>query len=376
MKFIGNLLTALVALVALALGFWEITNPPKEAEEEETGEVATAQVKVIALEKGAMSPLIVGYGELLGSAGTTLEISLPIEVKVKRLFVAAGQVVNKGDPLVEIQPTAEVLLSLTQAKSALAAANKELDSVNHRIELHLATNSEQNSAEAAVIAAKDQLNNLIARGAGGARTIKAEGFGIVAQGVVNEHAFVPAGSPILSLVDTANAEARLGVSAEDASKLKPGQAVSVTTIEGSGEPVEGSLRSIGRAINPITHLVDVYVSLTNTASTLLLGAQVRGEFQETPIDGFVVPRSAVLPGDEGSFKLFVLEGDTAKEREATILYQQGDEVLLSAEGLHAGELAIILGNYELSDGDKAEQVKDEPEGKDSKEESTSQKEQE
>ena len=227
--------------------------------------------------------------------------------------------------------------------------------------------------EAAVIAAKDQLNNLVARGAGGARTIKAEGFGIVAQGVVNEHAFVPAGSPILSLVDTANAEARLGVSAEDAARLKLGQAVSVSTIEGSGEPVEGLLRSIGRAINPSTHLVDVYVSLTNTASTLLLGAQVRAEFKETPIEGFVVPRSAVLPSDEGSFKLFVLEGDVAKEREAKILSQRGDEVLLSAEGLQEGALVIILGNYELSDGDKAEKIEDEPEGK---EEPTSQKEQE
>jgi RND family efflux transporter MFP subunit len=362
MKIIGNLLTALLALVALALGIWEITNPPKEEEEAETEEEHTAQVKTLALEKGSLAPIVTGYGELLGSAGTTLDISLPIEVKVKRLFVSAGQMVNKGDPLVEISPTSEVALSLTQAKSTLAAAEKELDSVNHRLELHLATNSEKNTAEAAVISAKEQLANLVARGAGGTRTIKAEAAGIVGQDIVNERAFVPAGSPILSLVDTAHAEARLGVSPEDASKLSLGQAVSVTTIEGNSEAVAGVLRSISRAVNPTSRMVDIYVTLTGDASSLLMGSLVRGEFQQPPLEGFVVPRSAVLPGEE-SFKIFIIEEGEAKEKEATILYQHKDEVLLSLEGLHEGDEVVIEGNYELSDGDKAEKVKDEPESK-------------
>ena len=63
----------------------------------------------------------------------------------------------------------------------------------------------------------------------------------------------------------------------------------------------------------------------------------------------LVPRSALLPSDQG-YVLFTVKDGHAVKRTVAVDLQNGTDAAVSGEGLHAGDIAVVQGNLELDDG--------------------------
>ena len=117
---------------------------------------------------------------------------------------------------------------------------------------------------------------------------------------------------------------------------------------------------IAERIDADTRLADVLVSIGPDA-VLPLDAYVRGELTIAGVDGLVVPRSAVLPDDEG-FSIFTVDQGKAAEHKVSVAGEDDQSVEIAGDGLAAGEAVVVVGNLELEDGMsvKSETVSAEP----------------
>ena len=181
--------------------------------------------------------------------------------------------------------------------------------------------------------------------------------------MVQQGQIVPAGGPLLEVVPTAAVEVRLGV--EPGTVLREGQVISVTSAtrvrrsRGTGGGGPPPTRDV-RRVSPDTRLVDAFVSLPKEHG-LPLDLPVVGRWTDEPVDGYVVPRSAALPTDEG-FVLFALADGHAKRHPVTILAEEGNEILVKGADLHPGDQVVVVGNFELTDGMAVEVGEAEAEG--------------
>jgi multidrug efflux pump subunit AcrA (membrane-fusion protein) len=119
-----------------------------------------AQVETAAVEHKSISQTLTAYGGVVAAPGKTHFIGVSFESRVKHVLVSAGQVVNRGDALLETEGTAASLLQLQQAESTEEEAHKELEQTTRRFDMKLATNQELNQAQKAAADADLLLNSL------------------------------------------------------------------------------------------------------------------------------------------------------------------------------------------------------------------------
>jgi membrane fusion protein (multidrug efflux system) len=343
-----TILILATAAVLLGLHFAKADNSPASQPSDEPKPVAS--VKTTPIRIGDISQTITAYGTVTAQPGGVAIISVPFESRVSHLPVIAGQIVQKNNVLIEIEPSPETQLQLIEARNALDAATKDLQQTQQRFDLKLATNQELQQSQQGLQTARVKLDNLTQHGAGEKdKPITADAPGIVSKIDVQEGQIVPAGAPLLELVPQDRIEVKLGVEPADADNLKPGQPAELTPINTpSPAPIHGEIRLIAQRLNPDTRLIDVFVSLPRHHQ-LLLDTSIRGDITNQTTRAMIVPRQAVLPDDDGLTLFTVKNGHAVKHTVKTGL-RNDKEVEVIADGLTAGDPVVIQGNLELEDG--------------------------
>jgi RND family efflux transporter MFP subunit len=350
---------ALLFLVAgVLIGRWSAAES-KEAEHEE-GDPATepekvASVKTAPLKRGVLARSIDAYGPVVALPGESREISAPIESRVVRVRVAAGQTVERGAPLVEIEPSPDTRLALAEAARVVAAADKSLALAKQQFEARLLTNQDLSLAQQTLEAAKLKLDDLKKRGAQEeTQTLTAETAGIVAALTASPGQIVAPGTTLATLVPADRLAVRIGVSAPEARLLAPGAEIhlarpaNATTRPTTGPSLIGRVHLITARLNPDTRMVDVFVTAP-AGSGLVLDEFVNATITVPGEEGLLVPRTALLPTDEGYVLFTVADGKAAKQV-VTLVAESGEEAEIEGEGLHEGDTVVVLGNFELEDG--------------------------
>jgi membrane fusion protein, multidrug efflux system len=351
-KFSGFWVIVVVAL--LAGGYWWFFHSGQETEgaagdKEEPAQGPVTPVKVAPIKKGAVADEITVYGTIVPAAGAVRTISVPFESRVRRILVTEAQRVSQGDPLLEIEPSPDTKLQLQQARNDYESAKKAAEYMRQRFELKLATNDQLLQTTQAMDQAQAKLESLRKRGSESPQIIYAEAASLMTKVAVQEGSIVPAGNSLLEMVAQSRLEARLGVEPEIINRVKQGQEVALTRVNGSGsERINGRVRRISRAADATTRLVQVFVDVSPN-SNFLLNEYVAGKITVASAEGLVVPRSAVLP-EEDHYVLFTVEHNRAKEHHVRVALQNDREIEVIAPDLHPDDLAVILGNYELKDG--------------------------
>jgi hypothetical protein len=82
---------------------------------------------------------------------------------------------------------------------------------------------------------------------------------------------------------------------------------------------------------------------------LLLDSFVVAKMPRISATGLVVPREAVLPGEDGS-TLFTVKDGKAVKHKVKVGIENDEQVQIIADDVAEGDLAVIVGNYELEDG--------------------------
>jgi RND family efflux transporter MFP subunit len=347
-KFLRIIVVAVLLLVLLLIG--RCTWRHFSGANEEKKEGPTALVEVAPITRKTIAEKLTAYGSVIAQPGKTHSVTVGFETRVRHILVAPGQLVQEGDPLVEVEGSPAAQLQLQQAKNAAEIATRDLKQAQERFNLKLATNQDMNTAEKAARDAQAQLAALQRSGAGGDNRIKSDMTAVVSKVNAQDGQIVPVGSPLVELVAEEEIEVKLGIEAEDLSALQTEQPITIFPVNNPDQPeVKATVRLITRRIDPATRLVDVYVALPK-GTKLLLDGFVRGDFERTAENALVVPRSAVLPEEEGGFQVFTVEKDHAKKHAVKVGAQNEKEAQIITPDLKEGEIVVTVGNYELQDG--------------------------
>ncbi|MGB5937855.1 MAG: HlyD family efflux transporter periplasmic adaptor subunit, partial [Rhodanobacter sp.] len=182
-----------------------------------------------------------------------------------------------------------------------------------------------------------------------------ETVGAPADGVVNTLGVelgerFAANAPLLSFTPAHALVAQLGVQPEDGARLHAGMPVQLRSVYGDQAAFVGTLRMIGQSIDPQTHLLGAQVELPAEAgAALVAGAALEAQIRTADFSAWAVPRAAVLHDEHGDY-LFELEHGHAKRIAVTLRSPEGDPVGVQGP-LDAQAKVIVLGAYELADGD-------------------------
>lgn len=290
------------------------------------------------------------WGSATGDPQHARTISLAHGGQVIAVNVAAGQTVKRGQPLLTVTPDPVARNTYQQAQSALTLANGELKRTEQLAAQRLATQSQLATARKALADAQTALDAQHALGGGAAEeTVTAPADGVVTTLSVGLGDRFAANAPLFGFTPAHALVAQLGVQPEDAAKLHAGMPVQLRNVYGA-TGFAGTLRMIGQSVDPQSHLLSAQVELPAEASaTLVAGTALDAQIRTADFSAWAVPRTAVLHDEHGDY-LFQVEHGHAKRVSVTLRSPDGDTVGVQG-ALNAQAKVIVLGAYELADGD-------------------------
>jgi RND family efflux transporter MFP subunit len=330
-----------------------------EADEADAGGSSTTQpehpkvatVRTAKVRRGSIERSIIAYGMVVARPGESTVVSAPFESLVKKVSVVPGQQVGAGDELVTVEPSIETRLTVAEARRALSAAESDLKQVQQRFDAKLATNQDLSTARQAVDAAKLKLDSVHTRGADSdSRQFSSPAAGVVVAATTQAGQLVTAGAPLAEIVPADRMEIRFGVPPEEAALITPGALVHLGPSDATTRPADADarVRLVARRVTSDTRLVEIFASL-KAGNSLPLDQVVRCEIPVARREGLIVPRSAVLPTEEGS-EVFVISSGHAAGKRVSLIAENHDDAQIEAEGLSAGDVVAARGNFELEDG--------------------------
>jgi len=240
-------------------------------------------------------------------------------------------------------------LELRQAQNDAQSTQDTLTKVKERLELHLVTRQDLLTAQQAADQAKLKLDNLIQEGIETNHKISATDFGIISQLDIQNGQIIPANTVLVSIANNNSIEARLGVEAERVNYLQVGQPVWLSLVNRpSKAEVKGTIRLITHKITTDTRLIDFFVSLPQDQS-FLISDYVTGRITMRSTKGYVVPRDAVLPDDNG-YTLYTINKGKAILHHVQVGLETDQNIQVIGKDLKIGQPLVVQGNYELQDG--------------------------
>ena len=316
-----------------------------------TGTDAAVAVTTVKPVQQIFHDTVQAWGSAAGDPQHARAISLAHAGQVTALQVAAGQTVQRGQPLLTITPDPVARSAYQQAQSAMTLASGELRRTEQLAAQRLATQSQLAIARKALADARAALEAQRALGGGFAQeTVSAPADGVVTALSVGLGQRVAANAPLLSFTPAHALVAQLGVQPEDGAKLHAGMSVQLHSVYGAAAGFVGTLRMVGQSVDPQTHLLPAQVELPAGASaTLVAGTALVAQIRTADFTAWAVPRAAVLHDGHGDY-LFQVEHGHAKRVEVKLRSPHGDTVGVQGP-LDAQAQVIVLGVYELNDGD-------------------------
>ncbi len=173
--------------------------------------------------------------------------------------------------------------------------------------------------------------------------------GVINTRVVDTGAFVRAGTPIATLVDTSRLRLRFKVSEAESLRARAGQRVAFRITAAGPQGFSGEVYHVGEIADPSTRQVEVLALVRNP------GPLKPGFFAEVSLPtesrkaAIVVPETAIQASERG-FVAYVVEDGQARVRPVQIGMRTGDGGVEILAGLKPGEQVIVQGSDRLAEG--------------------------
>ena len=327
-------------------------------------------------------------------------VSSEVEGRVEQVLVDVGDHVSTGQTIVKVVQT-ELQLTLDQQRASLQQARarlglgdnaEEFKDVRNAPEVKKAAadladaeqkylraktlfeqgllpkqsfdeaESRHNAAKAAYDLSVQTVENLraalaqskaatsLAQKKVGDSNIRAPFAGQVKERTVTQGQYLKVQTPVMVIVNIDPMRVRLRVPEKMAAWVKTGQEVSVTVEAYPGRTFKGKITRINPSVDQQTRAFEVEALIDNRESLLKPGFFVKATIPSNyVVDALFVPEEALLYV-YGVYKVFVIDGNTVKEREVKIGEHSSDGVEV-VEGLTQGErIAIASKGQELKEG--------------------------
>lgn len=317
-------------------------------------------VRTAPVEKRSLKPFIESVGTL--KPGEEVLVSSQIDGILKALFVQEGSLVTKGMPLARIDDT-DYRLELSRAEAAQRQMEASLSNLKAEFERKDALHKEG-------LVSRQQYDDVVTRRllaegeaarAGGALDLAAEKLtrtkisspmaGAVREKKVTPGDYVRNGTPLLYLTLNNPIKLSFTVTEKDVARLKIGQECLFRVDAFPGREFKGKLHVIYPNLEEKTRTLQVEALVSNPGMLLKPGLFARvmlytGDAAEKAL----APVTALLY-ETNKIKVFVVEGDRAKERFVRIGGKYGEYAEI-VEGLNGGEQLVVVGQNNLAEGVK------------------------
>ncbi len=234
---------------------------------------------------------------------------------------------------------------LVQAQAAFDTASKHLESVKSV------------SRQASLQQAEGQLTSARGKYLGAEAQVSYSEIRSPISGVVTDRSLfagetAPAGTALLTIMDTSSVLAKLHLAQMVAQRLKLGDDATIS-VPGLTDPVAAKVSLISPALDPGSTTVEVWLRVNNRSGALKVGTPVRASVVGRSFDSTLkIPAVAALTGQDGSKSVMVVGADGAAHRKAVTLgIQDGDDVQVTT-GLTTADNVVTGGAYGLEEGTK------------------------
>jgi multidrug efflux pump subunit AcrA (membrane-fusion protein) len=273
------------------------------------------------------------------SAGSSLE-----QAQAELRLAEANE--NRYRGLVE---TGDVALSVyDQYRTARDTARARVNAARQQLEAAVNTARQSNqaiqTAEAGVESARAQV--AIAQKAVADATIRAPYAGFISNRPVAVGEYVTPSSVIATLLKTNPIKLQLQVAEAEVPFINQGMGVSLEVDAHRDRKFAGRVSAVNPAIDPVSRAATIEAAVENGDNALRSGMFATARVvRQGGTRAVFVPRAAVLSDQNTqSYRVFVIQGDTAKLRVVQIGTEEGDTVQILS-GVNADE-TVATGNLQ------------------------------
>jgi len=360
------------------------------------------KVKTVAVEQRQQRRMVEAVGSLFAYDEVT--VSSEAEGRVEEVMADVGDRVGKGQTLARVSPV-EFQLTVDQQQAALRQARArlgltetdgDLKDVRQAAEVKKAaadlTDAEQkyrraqslletgviprqqyDEAEARYMGAKatydlaaQQVENMrasmqqtqaslnLANKRLRDTQIRAPFAGHVKAREVTTGQYLKIQTPVMTIVNVDPLRARLSVPEKMSPWVRVGREVKLSLEAFPGREFTGRVSRINPSVDEKNRTFEIEALVSNSGGELKPGSFVKATIQSDKVDQVLAIPSSAATYLFGAYKVFVLQGQTIKEREVKLGDRLGDLVEV-IEGLQAGEkIAVSAGGAQLKDGMEVE----------------------
>ena len=311
--------------------------------------VVTAKTAVASVEP--FTHTISAIGSVVARPGHYAALSAPSPTRIAHVYVAPGQRVAAGAPLVEFERTA-FNAEASGAQSRLTAAQRSYDRAVRLADEGIVPRKDVDQAAAELGAARAAA--VTARRAQQLSVLRSPVSGVVTRMSAVLGASADAGQVLVEVADPSTFDVVLMLGPTEAGAVRPGATVTISAGEKvGGESLGGgTVASIGAAVDTSSRSVAIRVAVKTPRRALRLGESVYGEIAvETQANAVVIPVEALVPEGTG-YKVFIVDKTaTAHEREVKIGGRTPIKVQI-IDGLAGGETVVTQGAFGVEDSAK------------------------
>lgn len=291
--------------------------------------------------------------EALGTAraNESIQIRPRISSVVTHIAFTEGQLVRKGDLLVELE-NSEVRAGLAVAEAALS---ESLSTYNRSESLastqaisassleQLRATMQVNSAQ--VAAATARLENTV---------IRAPFTGRVGLRRVSPGGFVDTSTVITTLDDTESIKLDFSIPETFLTVVHEGMNIVARSLVYPERTFTGTVETVDTRLDPVARSVQVRAVLTNLDGVLKPGMFLTVDLQRDRGEVLVAPEEAIVPERDEQYIFSVVDGKAVKR--LVTLGRRVPGLVEITGGISAGDVLITEGTHKIRDGSEVEVV--------------------
>lgn len=297
--------------------------------------------------EGPFTVAITAIGTVAPRPGRYAELSAPAPTRVARIFVAAGDAVQAGAPLVEFD-RAPFDAAAASAEASLTAAEHAADRATRLAAAGILPRKDLDQTQADLAQARSTA--VAAERAQQLATLHAPITGVVTRMTAVLGASVDPSQPVVAVADPSALDLAFSLSPSDGALVHPGAAVSVTAGQATrGERLgDGMVTTVGETVDSLTRAITVRARLSHPARTLRIGETIIGRIAvAVHPHAVLVPVQALVP-DGDATKVFVVVKGVAHAQPVSV-GGRTETVAEITDGVNAGDEVVTEGAYGVED---------------------------
>jgi RND family efflux transporter MFP subunit len=299
-------------------------------------------------------------GIVAARPGHIAELSAPAPTRVTRIFVAVGEHVSAGEPLVQLDH-APFDAQARSAEVALTTAEHAYERARRLVDAGILARKELDQAESD--RARARSDAVAARRAQELATLRSPIGGVVTKLTAVLGGPADPSQSIVEVADPGTLDILLTVSPAAAARVHPGADITLSagqrasetadSVSGAGEGTEilgtGSVEDVGATVDSASRSVTVRARIAHPTRALRIGETVFGSIvvANRP-DAVTVPVEALVPDGEG-MKVFVLDSAHVAHATPVSVGARTGELAEITRGLSGGETVVAYGAYGVTD---------------------------